>query len=242
MLFLAGCGGSQETSGAPAPAATPAPREDRPPFTAAGERPAPPSQRHRWTTARVRTATVLRIAPAGRAVARLGRRTEFGSARVLPVVGRRGPWLEVIATERPNGRTGWIRAADTALGGTDWSVHADLSERTVELRRHSRVMRRFTVAVGRPDAPTPRGRFGLTDKLVPSDPGSPYGCCLLLVSGHQPDLISGWTGGDRLALHGTSNEASVGMAASLGCLRARRGDARAMMRRLPLGTPVFFRA
>jgi hypothetical protein len=175
-------------------------------------------------------------------VARLRPRTEFDSARVLAVVNRRGAWLEVLATERPNGRTGWILAADATLGGTDWSVHADLSDRQVTLRHGRRVVRRFAVAIGGPATPTPRGRFAVTDKLRPNWPGSPYGCCLLVLSGHQPKLVEGWPGGDRLGIHGTLHEASVGAAVSLGCLRAQRRHMRALMRRVPLGAPVFVRS
>ena len=103
-------------------------------------------------------------------------------------------------------------------------------------------MRSFSVAVGRPGTETPTGRFAVTDKLHPGDPASPYGCCLLALSGHQTKLIAGWPGGDRLAIHATPNLWTVGKAASLGCMRARPADIRRLMRTVPAGTPVFIRA
>ena len=85
-------------------------------------------------------------------------------------------------------------------------------------------------------------KLAVTDKLHPDDPASPYGCCLLALSGHQTRLIKGWPGGDRLAIHATPSLWTVGKAASLGCMRARPGDIRRLMRKVPAGTPVFVRA
>ena len=197
----------------------------------------------RYLVARVQRRTALRSRPGGgRVVARIGRRTEFGSPRVLSVVSRRDRWLEVIATERRNGRTGWVRAGATRLSGTDFAIEVDRSRRRVRLLRADEVLRSFAVAVGRPGNETPLGRFAVTDKLHPEAPGSVYGCCAVALSGHQTKLVPGWPGGDRLAIHATPAKWSIGQAASLGCLRARDRDVRALMRRVPLGTPVFVKA
>ena len=67
-------------------------------------------------------------------------------------------------------------------------------------------------------------------------------CCAVALSGHQTKLVPGWPGGDRLAIHGTPNPETVGTEASLGCMRAYDADIRALMRRVPLGAPVFIRA
>jgi lipoprotein-anchoring transpeptidase ErfK/SrfK len=168
-------------------------------------------------------------------------RTEFGSPRVLGVVGRRGPWLEVQAPQLPNGRTGWIPAAAAKLGGTDVSIVVDRSERRLRLFDGRRVRAHFPVAVGRPGNATPLGRYAVTDRLHPGRADSPYGCCAIALTGHQVDLPPGWPGGDRLAIHGTPQASSIGRAASLGCLRAPTGGLRVLMRRAPLGTPVFVR-
>jgi len=230
-LALAGCGG-----GAPPP--SPA---ERPPFTPAPrtERPLPEG---RYLTARLRAPTALRRTPGGRAVARLGTRTEFGSPRVLGVTSRRDGWLAVVAPERPNGRRGWIPDRRVRLAATDLSVHVDRSARRLTLRRNRHVVRRFPVAVGRPGTPTPTGRFAVTDKLHPDRADSPYGCCALALSGHQTKLLPGWPGGDRLAIHATPQVETVGRAASLGCMRGRERDIRALMRTVPVGTPVFVTA
>ena len=177
-------------------------------------------------------------------IARVGRRTEFGSPRVLAVTGRRGGWLRVIASERRNEQRGWIRAGAPRVGATDISIHVD-RERPARscCKRGSKVLRRMPIAVGRPGNETPLGRFAVTDLLHTGRADSPYGCCALALSGHQTKLVPGWPGGDRLAIHGTPNPETVGTAGVVwaACGPTRATSARSM-RRVPLGAPVFVRA
>jgi L,D-transpeptidase catalytic domain len=191
----------------------------------------------------LRATVPLREHANGRVVARAGASTEFGSPRVLSVAARRGPWLGVVATELPNGRLAWVNRRNGALRlrRTAYSLHADLSRRRLELRRRGRTVLRVPVAIGRRGSETPTGRFSVTDKLSGSRYGPYYGCCILALSGHQPNLPAGWPGGDRLAIHGTDSPATIGSAASAGCLRASDADLGVLMRRVPLGTPVFIR-
>jgi L,D-transpeptidase catalytic domain len=185
----------------------------------------------------------LRTRPSGAIALRLDDTTEFGSPRTLGVVRRRGDWLGVTTAELPNGRLGWVRAGDDALAvrRTRWSIHADVSSRRIVLKRDGIPVRRLAVAVGRPGSPTPTGRFAVTDKISGSRFGPYYGCCILAISATQPNLPPGWTGGDRMAIHGTSDPGSIGVAASAGCLRAADGDLRLLMDRVPLGAPVVIR-
>jgi len=231
LLALAGCGGDPRRNAAE-PASTPH-------FAVARERKAEPAPRGRWATARMLRTTALRAAPAGRRLGRVRPRTEFGSPKVVSVLRRRGAWLRVIVPERANGRPGWIRAAATRPGAVDVSLHMDRSARRLTVRRGDRVLRRVRVAVGRPGTETPTGRFAVTDKLRTRRPDSPYGCCAIALSGHQPKLLPGWPGGDRLAIHATPQTDTIGTAASLGCLRAGTRDLRALLRIVPLGAPVF---
>jgi lipoprotein-anchoring transpeptidase ErfK/SrfK len=182
----------------------------------------------------------LRARPNGRVVIRVGDTTEFGSRQRLGVVRRRGPWLGVTTAALPNGTLGWVdrRSAAVGVARTRWSLHADVSNRTVVLRRAGRLVRRLRVAVGRPGSPTPTGRFAVTDKLSGGSYGPYYGCCILALSATQPNTPPGWTGGNRMAIHGTSDPSSIGAAASAGCLRAADGDLELLMRRVPVGTPV----
>lgn len=197
--------------------------------------------------AKVRAGTRLAVRdrPGGRVVGRVGHRTDFGSRTALTVFETRGGgrWIGVATNARPAGKLGWIRVR---RGAIDWfrtarSLHVDLSERRLELREGRRVLRRATVGVGRPATPTPTGRFGVTDRLLGSDFGYWYGCCIIAFTGVQPNLPPGWQGGNRIAVHGTSSDATIGAAASAGCLRAGDEVLTRLMTEVPLGTPVHIR-
>jgi hypothetical protein len=169
-------------------------------------------------------------------------RTEWDSPRVLGVIRQRGRWLGVQAPELENGEIGWMRRSRARLECARWSMHVDLSKRQLIVRRDGHGVRRMTVAVGRPENPTPRGRFTVTDKLRVTAGASPYGCCVLALTGHQTNLPAYWPGGDRLAVHATSDESSIGQPVSLGCMRAKSRQARWLIETIPLGAPIFIRA
>ena len=207
------------------------------PATASTRRPAPRPH----VIAKVRRTVALSERPGGPSTLSVGSTTEFGSPRVLSVAARRGKWLGVVTTERPNGTLAWVRRdrRSLRLRRTRWSLYANVSDRTLVLRRGDRRVRRLSVAVGASGSPTPTGRFAVTDKLSGSRFGPYYGCCILALSGHQTNTPAGWQGGDRLAIHGTDAPATIGTAASAGCLRAADLPLQALMRSVPLGTPVF---
>src|SRR5918992_359939 len=170
-----------------------------------------------------------------------------GAAQPVPTLAP-GPAPEAREAPRPRGSLVLAPAPGGELvvrsrpGG---GVVARLGERTefgspttlaVVLEREGRSLRRMTVAVGRPGSSTPIGRFAVTDKLSGPAYSPYYGCCILALSAHQPNLPPGWTGGDRIAIHGTNDPSSIGQASSAGCPRASDADLRVLMRRVPRGT------
>lgn len=183
----------------------------------------------------------LRSKPGGRVLTSVSATTQFGSPTTLSVAKRHRGWLGVTSTDLPNGELGWVRAKDAPVRAhsTHVSIRIDLSRRKLELRRGRHVVRTATVGIGRPGSATPTGRFSITDKLSGSVYGPYYGCCILALSGHQVHTPAGWQGGDRLAIHGTDNPASIGVPSSAGCLHADAEDLKVLMRKVPLGTPVF---
>ena len=108
-------------------------------------------------------------------VARLGTKTEFGSPEVLWVVRRSGRWLGVVSTKAGNNRVGWIPASAVSLSRVTWELRVSLSARKLTVLDNGRVSQRYTVAVGAPDAPTPTGRFAVSDRLLTGNPAGPYG-------------------------------------------------------------------
>jgi hypothetical protein len=195
-----------------------------------------------YSTAYLRESTVLFREPGGESRLRITRRTEWGSPRVLGVVGQRGDWLGVQASELKNGEVAWIPRERARVDCVRWSLHADLSKRELFVRKDGHTVRKFEIAIGSTGHTTPLGRFSVTDKLNVTDEDSPYGCCVLALTGHQTHLPEDWPGGDRLAVHATADLSSIGKAVSLGCMRVRSEEARWLISKMPLGAPVFVRS
>jgi L,D-transpeptidase catalytic domain len=195
-----------------------------------------------YSTAFVSGRTTLYVEPGGRVRIRLPPRTEWDSPRIFGVVRHRGDWIAVQAPELGNGELGWMPANRARLDCVRWSMRADLSRRRLSVERNGDTVRRFEIAIGRKGNPTPKGRFSVTDKLRVTDRDSPYGCCVLALTGHQTRLPASWPGGDRLAVHATRELSSIGTAASLGCMRVTSTQARWLIRTIPLGTPLVVRS
>jgi len=244
LLVFVGCGGSDERGTEVAGGRVLSPVKTIPRAESReSSHPRHPPDRPGQLTVQITRATALRSAPAGSVVARVSPKTAFRSDTILPVVARRGGWLGVISTQLPNGHVGWISTSAALVAyRTHWSIAVSLSRREVVVRDEDRVAQRFRVAIGGPSTPTPTGRFAVTDKLLTQDPSSPYGCCILALSAHQPHTPQGWGGGDRIGIHATDLPETIGSAASLGCLRAPAEEARRLVRTVPLGTVVTIRA
>jgi hypothetical protein len=235
VVLLSGEGGSSSAAGGDGTRPF-VPREEEigEPF------PSEPESAYRYPTAIIERSTVLMDGPGGEPKVRISAKTEWDSPRVLSVVERQGDWLAVLVPELDNGEVGWVHDDQISrLDTVGWAIKADISKRVLEIERDGEVIRRLKIGVGRKDHPTPVGRYAVTDKLSVTDPGSPYGCCVVALTGHQTKLPEGWPGGDRLAIHATADLSGLGEAVSLGCMRSDPEDARWMMDEVPLGTPVF---
>jgi hypothetical protein len=182
--------------------------------------------------------------PNGRPLAWLRKETPFGEPRTLGIAKVRDKrrWLGVHSPVFANDEMGWIPNDPTALAlsRTKVSLRVSLAATEIDLRRGDRIVREIPIAIGRAGTETPPGRFQVTDKLPASRfPAGPYGCCIIPLSARQPNLPEGWAGGDRIAIHGTTQPETIGQAASNGCLRASDTDLRVLMQALPVGAPVF---
>ena len=186
----------------------------------------------------------LRSRPFGRVLGRVGATTRFGSRRTLGVVAtRRSRWLAVTDPDIGANRLVWVdaRAGGIRYVRTPLELEVRLAQGMLTVRRDDRIVRRFAVAVGAPASPTPTGRFAVTDKLAGARFSTVYGCCILALSATQPNLPAGWSGGNRIAIHGAPLGSDFRGAVSSGCVRARELDLRYLMRVVRLGTPVVIR-
>jgi lipoprotein-anchoring transpeptidase ErfK/SrfK len=224
VLLAAGCGGSGgHTKLKPFTAVRATPTPTLPPGSGA-------------LVADVVAPTAIRAAPDGRALANIGTRDPFGSPDSLAVV-RIGPeWLGVLSPFAGNGRVGWIPRDAALLYRTPYALEASLSARTLTVRYEGRVVQRYTVGIGASWAPTPTGRFAVTDRLTTGNPGGPYGCCILALSATAPHAIPGWPGGNRIAIHATPDSGTIGQPDSHGCLHVTNAQARWLILHVPIGT------
>jgi lipoprotein-anchoring transpeptidase ErfK/SrfK len=185
--------------------------------------------------------TVMRSSPGGHVYAKVPSRTAFGSPQAMWVVRMSGSWLGVVSTIAGNGKVGWIPAKAASLSRTGWRLTVSLARRQLTVLDNGRVRRRYTIAIGSPAAPTPTGRFAVTDRLNTGDPGGPYGCCILALSAKAPHAISDWAGGNRIAIHSTPETSSIGKPVSHGCMRLTLAEGRWLLNHIPLGTPTVVR-
>ena len=138
-------------------------------------------------------------------------------------------------------REGWIRLAGLPRETTRIRVEVDLSQHLVTVRKLNRVLFRASGATGATYSPTPVGEYFVTDR-VPFSAGSSLGSFAFGISGIQPRLPAGWSGGNQLAIHGTNNPSSIGRSASAGCVRVSEGTLSRLLPLLRYGTPVIVHA
>lgn len=104
------------------------------------------------------------------------------------------------------------------------SITVNVEKKILTLYRDGQVVKTYPVATGKPETPTPLGNFRVIDKLV--EPGGPYG--------------PRWMGFSekRFGIHGTNNPASIGKAASNGCVRMHTKDIIELFNMVPVGTAI----
>jgi lipoprotein-anchoring transpeptidase ErfK/SrfK len=120
-------------------------------------------------------------------------------------------------------------------------VVVNLDRRSLAVWDGGRLVRAFPVGVGASATPTPTGRFMVTDRVAYAR-GSVYGGFALGLNVRQTHLPAGWSAGDVVGIHGTDDPASIGEAASHGCIRVAPNGLRLLRRLVPLGAPVVIRA
>jgi lipoprotein-anchoring transpeptidase ErfK/SrfK len=190
-------------------------------------------------------ALTARTAPSANALAvrTFGPRTPEGVSRVFLVRQRvvgadcTAAWYQVDLPIRPNGVRGWVPAAGLHPYVVRWRLRIELGRRRLIAYEDGRERMRLTVAVGSSSTPTPTGSYYVLESLRLVDPHGPYGPGALGLSSFSP-VLTGWTRGGPIAIHGTNEARSVGAAVSNGCVRVRNEQMRRLLRDVPAGAPV----
>jgi hypothetical protein len=149
-------------------------------------------------------------------------------------------WFRVRLPVRPNGSTGWVRAADVVAHRVHERIVIDLSAHVLRRYRRGTMRSRIEVAAGAPTTPTAPGSYFVWAQVSYDDPSGPYGAYALGLSGFSR-VLTEWPGGGRLAIHGTADPSDIGRDVSHGCVRVYNPDLLRALQGVPLGTPVLIR-
>ena len=192
-----------------------------------------------------RTAVAYRR-PGGARVARFGPKNANGAATVFGVLGAvvtracAPSWYRVQLPMRPNGIVGYVRARDVGLLRVRTRIEVDISRRRVTLFRRGKPVLSATAAVGASATPTPTGEYYVNQRLIPMDTSGPFGPGAIGVSAFS-NVLTGWTQGGPIAIHGTNAPWSIGKAVSNGCIRIPNRVMTKLFARALSGTPVLIR-
>jgi hypothetical protein len=163
--------------------------------------------------------------------------TVFGVTGVVRDRSCRATWYHVQLPMRPNGASGYIRARALWVTKVRTRIDVDVSARQLSFFRRGRLVLRARVAVGSGATPTPLGRFYVNQRLIPTNPNGPYGPGAIGISAFS-NVLTGWTQGGPVAIHGTNEPGSIGHAVSNGCIRLPNPVLLTLFRTTPAGTPV----
>lgn len=164
--------------------------------------------------------------------------TPTGGPLLFLVDQTQGDWHEVLLPIRPNGSTGWVHSDQVNIGSHNYRIEVSLSDFDLTIYNGGNLVFQATVAVARENAPTPGGRYFITELLQPTEPNSVYGDFAYGLSGFSETFETFAGGPGQLGIHGTNNPDAIGSQASSGCVRLANGDIAHMVTFLPLGTPV----
>jgi len=134
-----------------------------------------------------------------------------------------------------------VETAGERMTASDEAFHlvVDLSDRQLHVVEHGETTESYSVAIGKPEHPTPRGEFRIRRIVwnprwvppdaawarnkrarAPGDPRNPMGKVKIFFQ--QPDYY----------IHGTHQTDSLGEAESHGCVRMRNSEVTALARRV----------
>src|SRR5207248_4774454 len=150
-----------------------------------------------------------------------------------------GDWLGVLMPVRPNGSTGWVRAADVTLTDVAFRIQVSQSAHQITVWRGSEVFLQEPIGVGRAGTATPCGEYFLTDLLQPTNGGGAYGPYAFGTSAYSEVLTSFAGGNGQIGLHGTNEPELLGQRVSHGCIRMSNSGITKLAQMLPLGTPLY---
>ncbi|CAB4322978.1 MAG: L,D-transpeptidase family protein [Actinobacteria bacterium] len=164
--------------------------------------------------------------------------TYFRNPLVFDVIEVQGDWVKVLIPVRPNHTVGWVKASDVAITTTDFRFELDLSKFHLTVFKGAEVFLETDVVIGRPNTPTPVGRFYMLEKIKQNDSNGVYGTWIFATNGYSETLDTFNGGLPVIAFHGTNQPQLIGTQASNGCVRMPNEIADKLAEVIPAGTPI----
>jgi lipoprotein-anchoring transpeptidase ErfK/SrfK len=185
----------------------------------------------------------VRSAPSlgARAVGRIGRWTPENYPNLVSLLEQRtqsnGTWVRIRFPKLPNNTTGWVKRGSLgSFRALNTHVIVSRAATRLTLYRNGAAIFQTRIGVGRPQWPTPRGEFYITEKMTGfNDPA--YGPVAFGTSARS-GVLTDWPGGGFIGIHGTNAPGLIPGRISHGCIRVRNVAILRLARLLPIGTPV----
>lgn len=155
--------------------------------------------------------------------------------------GSRRIKLSVKVTERPDRTLADLKKRYPRVIGIDRDA------KVLRLYKNLRLQRRYEIAVGKAGLESAAGRYKIEEKVVNPPWHAPNKAWAGELAGQtipagdpRNPLEARWLGyHDGEGIHGTSDIASLGTAASHGCIRMSPDGVKELFRQVKVGTPVF---
>ena len=119
-----------------------------------------------------------------------------------------------------------LQAGANSEKGASYVIYIDVERKTLDLWQGQKLIKRYTVATGAWNTPTPLGVFRINSRFSGRMGG--FGTCFL-------GLNVPW---GNYGIHGTNRPESIGSNASQGCIRMHGKDAEELYALVPNGTQV----
>ena len=107
-----------------------------------------------------------------------------------------------------------------------YRITINIQTHTLTLFRDNNVFKTYTVAVGKPTSPTPKGTFKIINRAI--NPGGPFGVRWLGLNAPNGDY----------GIHGTNDPFSIGKNISNGCIRMYNNQVLELCNLVSIGTVV----
>lgn len=108
----------------------------------------------------------------------------------------------------------------------NYAILIDIEEKKLFLLNNNKLVKEYSVAIGKDETPSPLGSFKIVEK---SHWGEGFG-------GYWMGLDCTW---GQYGIHGTTKPESIGLPSSHGCFRMHSSDAAEVFEKVPCGTPVY---